>query len=507
MNTYLPFEIIPAALIESVEYGDLTAPNFPARWVEKELFFVVLGNKMTDDDRRHWQNSGIDRRDRMLSSSAIAHVLLSVSIVFLFVAQVSAEPDSAAIRLKVKRLERQLSAPLAAERQAAEDELIKLGPSILPLLPPVDAPMDAETRMRLTRIRRALQTVQSADPVDAVNVSLDLNNVLLSEAFKQLARVSGAQFVYDPPADQPEATITYQCDNLPFWQAVDGLLDRAELTLASYEIGGQPVVVPRDESMEPRAASASYVGPFRIAPIRVTASLDTDQARSGLLRVETEISWPPSAAPIFLKQRMASIEGMDDRGEKITASDPAGVYEISTDGRSSRTAITLLLKRPERAAKELTQLAGTLESAFPGRVETFRFDDLTAVASTSSNAPIAGDAGPRLRIADVTVTVERVRRLDDGLEIRVAARFDNSGAALESYRGWMFRNEASLVTADDEKLQPTDTTVYRQTPEEIGVSYRFKTGEALERLRLEYRSPASIVMRDYRWQLKSIELP
>jgi len=461
---------------------------------------------MREECRQEQVISEMADKSRGLVSLIILHVLLFVFIASAPVGQSFAETGSADLRLKVRWLERQLSAPLAADRQAAEDSLIALGPGILPLLPPVDAPMDEETRMRLVRIRRALQTVQSADPVDAVNITLDLVDVPLTEAFAELARLSGAEFVYNPPEDD-SATVTYRCDKLPFWQAVDGLLDRAGLTLASYEIGGRPVVVKREASMSLRSAGGMYIGPFRIAPVRVVASLDTDRAQSGLLRVETEISWPPSAAPIYLIQRMASVTGTDDRGETIAANDPAGVYEISTDGKSSRTSITLLMERHERAAVKLSQLSGKLESAFPGRVETFRFDDLTTVGSTSSDAPIAGDAAVRLRIADVTVSVERVRQVADGLEIRVAARFDNSGAALESYRGWMFRNEASLVTAGDAKLTPVGTTVYRQSPEEIGVSYRFKTAEPLDRLRLEYRSPASIVTRDYEWQLKAIPLP
>ena len=159
-----------------------------------------------------------------------------------------------------------------------------------------------------------------------------------------------------------------------------------------------------------------------------------------------EVAWEPLLKPVSLRQAMADITAVDDRGQALTVEDPKAQSEALTHADATATEIALPLALP-RGAKEIATLKGTLEATVPGKVETFRFPD-----------PLGGKKNIEQRIAAATVTLEEARKNGDAVwEVRMRLRFDAAGDALASHRNWILSNEAYL-TGPDGKPIPCDTS-------------------------------------------------
>src|SRR5690606_15070171 len=124
------------------------------------------------------------------------------------------------------------------------------------------------------------------------------------------------------------------------------------------------------------------------------------------------------------------------------------------------TELMIPLKLPPRSVKKIASLKGKLTAMVPGRVETFRFDDLAA-------------RGVQQRRAGVAVILDQVRRNNDVWEIRVLIRFDKAAGALESHRAWVFNNEAYLETKDGQRINFDGFETTRQTEQDVGMAYYF----------------------------------
>ncbi len=103
-----------------------------------------------------------------------AHRFLGLALAFSVPLALAAAPEDAAdLKAKVQRLVEQLGIP--AKQVAAETELLKLGPDVLPYLPGEKAKLTPAQRERLRSIRATLQEAQVlrelvATPVSQENV-------------------------------------------------------------------------------------------------------------------------------------------------------------------------------------------------------------------------------------------------------------------------------------------------------------------------------------------------
>ena len=86
-------------------------------------------------------------------------------------------------------------------------------------------------------------------------------------------------------------------------------------------------------------------------------------------------------------------------------------------------------------------------------------------------------------------------------EARVRVTFANPGDALASYRGWIFQNRAVLQLPDGKPIEPVATETYLQTPQAVGVAYRFDVERVPEQAALIYRTPTAITTRPVPYDL------
>ncbi len=402
------------------------------------------------------------------------------------------------LQADVRRLVRQLDGDSLAEREAAEKALVELGPNVLDLLPPVSRNTSAEVKVRLDRIRKTLQEKAAQAAAEATRVTLK-GEMPLSEALAALAKQSGNKIVdfrerFGQQAPDPAVKADFQ--EVPFWNALDDLLDQAGLTV--YNFSGEPgtvAIVSRGSSELSRADRATYSGLFRFEGISLIARRDLRDPDSDSLRLTLEVAWEPRVSPIVLQLPLESIQAVDENGQTIPVDTGPAQLEIPAEMGIPATEIQVPLKLPDRQSRKIASLQGRLQALVPGRVQEFTFEDLKDAKAVEQRA------------AGVTVTLEQVRKNLDLYEARVRVRFDQASNALESHRNWVYNNEAYLLDPEGERVDHAGMQATLQRDDEVGVAYLFDREQGIEGCKFVYKTPVVIVSMPVGYQLKDIPLP
>ena len=405
-------------------------------------------------------------------------------------------PADAAFQREVGRLVRQLEAPQLAERDAAEDALVKLGPKVLDFLPPPAELKSPEVKSRIARIQQKLQRVVAESAAKPALITLRGNSLPLSKFLAALAEQSGNKIVrkgFGQPENDP--TLKVDFEKTPFWQALDQALDQAGLTV--YPFGQQRAVyvVPPSEGQLPRLGRACYSGPFRFEAIQVLAQRDLRDPAGNSLRVKLEVSWEPRLRPIGLKQRLRDLEASDENGKTLPVENEQSELEVPASGQNIAVELLLPWKLPPRQVREIARLKGTLMAMIPGRIETFRFGNLLAAKHVEK------------RVAGVTVTLDRVEKSGDLWQVSMRVRFDYPGDALESHRGWILENEAYLEGPDGKPIPFSARNMDRPAANEVGMVYGFALDGPPTKHVFVYKTPTAIVTTGFDYELKDIKLP
>jgi hypothetical protein len=394
---------------------------------------------------------------------------------------------------EVRRLVRRLDSAQLAQREAAEQALIALGPAVLEHLPATTAPASAEVQQRLGRIRLVLQRRQAESTAQPARVTLDAQAMPLAQMLAEICRQTGNPLL-DTRAGVSAPPLSVRFANTPFWEALDKTLDLAGADLYPYGQRGLSLVA-RTNSDARRSGRAAYSGPLRIEPTSLDARRNLRHPAASTLRLTLEVCWEPRLHPINIKHRLADLEAFDEQGRRLTTGREPGELEASIQPSDVAKEFQLSLPLPPRSVRQIARLKGRLQALLPGREETFRFGDLGRAAHVEQ------------RVAGVTVTLEGVRRDGEQHEVRILVRFDRTADALESYRGWIFHNEARLEDPQGKPLRPATFETTRQTDKEIGLAYVFQVSGPLDGYQFVYRTPVSILATTFDYELRGIDLP
>ncbi len=409
------------------------------------------------------------------------------------------KPAGEELKSDVRRLVRQLDAAQLAQREAAEVELLKRGPAILDLLPQPSDRQSAEVRQRLGRIRQKLQQQAADAAAQSSTITLHADAMPLKKILAEFQRQSGNTIVDqrgkrgDGEPEVPSPMLKVNFDKTPFWQALDQLADQAELgvspftekaaiSLTTLPNGGTLLLTgtPATAGVS-RVGRACYSGPFRFEPVTVVARRDLRgsrlRQRDGSLSVNVEIAWEPRLRIIGLSQRMADVKAIDEKGNPLPVADDEAQLEIPTSGDAAAVELNLPLQLPSRDVRRIASLKGKLLAMIPGRIETFRFDNLAKAKNVEK------------RIAGVTVTLEQVSKNNEAWEVRMTVRFDDAGDALASHRTWIFNNDAHLEGPDGKPIAYDTFETTAQEKNEVGIAYLFNTDQPLDKLTLRLQDP------------------
>ena len=406
------------------------------------------------------------------------------------------------LKPKVDHLVRQLTSPELNARAEAETELVALGPKILDLLPEFKEggpATDAPKRDAVARIRQQLEKDFAEQSTRSSTITLHVANKPLSEVLADFTRQSGNKFKdvrRQMGQEEPDPKVTLDFDKTPFWEALDKTLDQANLTLYHFAENDMLGIAARGEKQLPRFGHASYAGPLRLEATRLAVERDLRAAGEGSsLKLTLEIAWEPRMRPIILQQPLAEIKAVDDRGAPIQIEGAEGQLERPVDSAGTAVEFLMPLVTPPRGAQKIASLKGKIHALLPAKVESFEFTDLKNAKKVEQHK------------AGVTVTVDEVQKNNDAWEVRMRVHFDKAGSALESFRGWIFNNEAFLVGADGKPIPHSGFETTKQTEDEVGVAYLFDCPNGLDGLKFVYKTPAMLSSVPLDYELKDIPLP
>ncbi len=397
-------------------------------------------------------------------------------------------PDPA----RVQRLLRLLDDEQLVNRQAAEQALIAMGTEVLPLLPASSEGGSPEVRERLVRIQRTLQTRLAEQFAEGTRVTL-AGQLSLQEALAQLQQQTGNRVA---GVAGRNATVEIDWKSLSYWKAVDDLLDQAGLTVEP--LGSHPDaldLVPRLDDQLPRRGRAVYHGPFRLEPQFVRAVRDLQRPTNSSLQLRAAVTWEPRIAPISFSLPLSTVKAVDDRGRPIPVSRPEARLNYPVEFSVGEAVFDLPFQLPERDAKTIASLQGTLSAHIPGRTARFEFSELNSNVDTRQQ-----------RQAGVTVTLEYAGRNEDLFELRLRVQMDDAGDALASHRGWIYKN-AAYLTRNDQRIENVGSELKMQASDGFGIAYYFALDGDLSEYRFVYETPALLLRLQVPFEMKDLDLP
>ncbi|MDZ7615957.1 MAG: hypothetical protein U1E05_03070 [Patescibacteria group bacterium] len=429
------------------------------------------------------------------------HALLLASLTALAIGQISApgaSAEDADMQLTVRRLVRGLDSLRLAERDAAEASLLELGVPALDFLPPITDQTPSDVKQRLGRVRQKLEQLAAAAMGRASTVTIPDAAMRLSEVLAAIEKQTGNRLIdararFGHKAADLELRVDFH--DAPFWQALDSVLDQAGLTVYPYGEECAIYVVSRPEGQAARSGRACYVGPMRIEPVLVRAERNLRSQASPLLQLTNEIAWEPRVRPISFEQAMAAVHAQDERGKPLVLDNSGATLEIPVEGNRVAASLTYAFQAPARQVEQVAVFRGAVKGLIPGKVATFRFESLAGVRNV------------RQRIGGATVTLEHVRRDGEYWAVAIRVRFDEAGPALQSHRGWIFRNPAYLETANGARVDVARFETTRQTENEVGMAYLFESDAPIEGLCFVYETPALLLQLELPYEIKDIPLP
>ena len=290
--------------------------------------------------------------------------------------------------------------------------------------------------------------------------------------------------------------ITVALDETPFWEALDQVLDQAEMTTYNYAgEAGAVAVIARQTELVPRLKRAAYSGVFRFEAVQLEAIRDLRNPQTKGLKLYLEIAWEPRTAPIAVTQPLALLTLADENEGEIAVDGQGGTVSADVSPESFAAEVEVPLELPPRGVQRIASLKGELAVLVPGREESFEFGGLLDARNVEQQR------------AGATVVLERMQKNGDVHEVRMVLRFEKAANALESHRGWVFHNDAYLLDANGERVDHAGYETTRQTVNEVGLAYKFVVEDGLKGHRFVYRSPAAILPKSIAYELKDLPLP
>ncbi len=409
-------------------------------------------------------------------------------------ATATAEPSEETAQ-KVRKLLRELDGAQLKDRDAAEKSLIELGAVISPYLPKVDANTSGEMKIRLERIRQQLQQTAVVAFFDESKISLS-GKMSLSDVLKRIQDQTGNTIEIEENAGvaTKDTMIELDVKELPFWQALDIVLDQSNLRINNFGTTQAMSLIPGNEDLSagPKPVTS---GPFRIGVSTVHSTLNYGTRLDGQLELSLLLTWEPRLRPVFMQIPMASIRAVTDDGAELSPTSPEAYPEVSLTMGGCSSQIDLQLQRPDRKSQKIRTLSGEFSIAIPGERHKYVFKKFGNGSRQSE------------KFGEVTVTLEGARRNGAVYEMRVLVEFGNAEGALDSFRGWILSNEAYLLDPKDRRLENVGFQTYQVANNSVGVGYLFQINGNPDEFQLVYESPAAITRQTVKYELQDIDLP
>lgn len=394
-----------------------------------------------------------------------------------------------------RELLRQLEGDTIAERDAAEKQIVELGPAVVPFLPKVDSNTSGEMKIRLERIRQSFQQEDVEGFFEASTVTLS-GKLSLTDAIDKISEQSGNEITLQGEDALSEIEVELDAKDEPFWKVLDEVIDQANLRINAFgTTGGDLVLAPGGQDGGSDYATFES-GPFRVEPAFVQATKRFNAQIPGQLQVSLQVTWEPRLEPVFMQIPMSSVSAkVPDSDAALTATNPQAAPEIPLNYGGCTTQIDLQMARPDRGVEKLEELKGQFVIAVPGETHSYEFKKFGNGARQSQ------------KYGDVSVTLEGARRNGKVYEMRVLIEFGNAQGALDSFRGFILSNQAYLKDKNGDRVENLGLNTYASSNSAVGIAYLFQINGDPNTFTLVYETPSSVTKQTVEYTLNDIELP
>jgi hypothetical protein len=398
------------------------------------------------------------------------------------------------------RLIRQLDAAELSKRDLAETELVRLGARVLPLLPKPGEVLGANAQQALTRIRAKLEVATARAAAESTTVELTGKHTL-KHILAELARQTGNKIDHldrmPPELLDKKHEVTWRA--MPFWTALDDICDMAKLTVYPYDQGPGIALRPKPDLLLPRSDLAGYVGPLRLEATNLTLERDPRVVGNPQLRIGLEISWEPRLRPISIELPLEKISAVDDQNKRLESARKEGVATALIPNGTKATELQVLLEAPPRTANILDLVKGKVRMLLPGRVEKFEFENLAESLKPEQKW--------EKKIAQATVTIERIQRNNDLWEVQMKLSYDQAHDAFDSHlAGWILQYTPQLIDAEGKAQDHAGYDTALRNDKEYGITYYYDI-PTIQGAKFIYSCPAVLQRIELEYELKNLRLP
>ena len=148
---------------------------------------------------------------------------------------VKTQVDTEDLPALVTKLSNDLDEVKQSVRDAAEAKLLEIGPAVVEFLPAVSSDASDEWKMRIDRLRSALEEMETEEYT--LPSLLTLNGAMSGrDALTKITELTGNKIELAEVANLDREVIT-DFEATPFWEAFDEVLDQLELTVAAGDGG------------------------------------------------------------------------------------------------------------------------------------------------------------------------------------------------------------------------------------------------------------------------------
>ncbi|GEM_PF-2246288 len=397
---------------------------------------------------------------------------------------------------KVRVLQRQLNVDDVGQRDAAEAQLLTMGPQALDYLPTENVAFSAELNGRLRRVRVGLEMIAAIRVTQPLSATLK-GTMTLKDALEALSKQTENSIAAAPPFQDKEVTVDWK--ELSFWEAVDALADQVEGDVQAG-IGSRLYLTNRIYSVN-RLGRADYQNGFRISPssIRSYRNLLSDTPSSTTMTLS--MAWEPRLRLIRMEMPMSSLRISDANGKELLSDAQAielpGKIEFGIGREQTHADIPFDLPNLEGNATGAIQVSGEIKALVAGRQEVFRFENL---GQALKQQPSIEKSGITVKLVDKAVS-------DHLMMISINVKFSDAKKSLESHLGWVYENPATLILENGERSPNLSIESGGQQQDSVTLIYLFDNIEELDKCVLEYKSPGILVETDIPFTLKGVKLP
>jgi hypothetical protein len=374
---------------------------------------------------------------------------------------VAAEPD---IRLQVRAAIKQLASPSRTARAKAEQALTKLGPAILPLLPPPDLLESASVRVAIRRVRVRLEH-------DAAELSLRPSSITLAgdlslkQLVEEIERQTGnAISTSQLSSAQLDQSNTVNLEEATFWSAISDLESEGISAGFDKETG---LLTLRSDSPPGPASTTAIDRSFRImaAPFQPQGTFDDSNT---LTSTQVRILCEPRLRPLFIRYETSDFQLSQTGGNRALEPFNAGAkleVPLGNGGREATLALSFLSPKP---LAENATLNGKVNLLIAASEQPISFRQLNRAKRVSR------------RRGGVTVTVNEVgfegsKPKAHNARVRLLVSYDLGAHAFESHQTWVFHNRVYLVDSNGKQHGPNGGfTTLHQGDGSVAIEYSFK---------------------------------